>query len=441
MKIKNRIAIISNSHLGKDVRLYYKIAKTLSIENNVRIFTPKTDTNLNSNPSFQKCSEDSKIGILRKLYTKTVLFNPNYVICVEPLTIIVGIKLKEKLNCQIGYDNHEFYAEGFAERYSLLKYPALIAYKIFERILINKLDFAFAVNHYLEKKFVKKNIPVNIIPNYPILKEEDHIISKKKYDFIYVGGIHPEKGIEVLIKAISLFKKKDVTALIVGQFIKKYTLTDLENCIEKHHLSTKVKYGGVVEQSDVNAILESARFGFCLHDPKILRYTKALPIKLLEYLKAGLPTITNNFEIIKDNFNENDPLYFSKYNYYEIFKKMKEALNTSQKEYETLSDNAKMLIKNKFNWNLIEPKLKEFIQSENNLLLFAYFYPPIGGPGVQRPTKLVSYLKNENVLTDVITVKDIIFHSFDYGLLNEDRAENVIRTNSWDVMFILKKIS
>jgi len=441
LKIKNRIAIISNSHLGKDVRLYYKIAKTLSIENNVRIFTPKTDTNLNSNPSFQKCSEDSKIGILRKLYTKTVLFNPNYVICVEPLTIIVGIKLKEKLNCQIGYDNHEFYAEGFAERYSLLKYPALIAYKIFERILINKLDFAFAVNHYLEKKFVKKNIPVNIIPNYPILKEEDHIISKKKYDFIYVGGIHPEKGIEVLIKAISLFKKKDVTALIVGQFIKKYTLTDLENCIEKHHLSTKVKYGGVVEQSDVNAILESARFGFCLHDPKILRYTKALPIKLLEYLKAGLPTITNNFEIIKDNFNENDPLYFSKYNYYEIFKKMKEALNTSQKEYETLSDNAKMLIKNKFNWNLIEPKLKEFIQSENNLLLFAYFYPPIGGPGVQRPTKLVSYLKNENVSTDVITVKDIIFHSFDYGLLNEDRAENVIRTNSWDVMSILKKIS
>jgi glycosyltransferase involved in cell wall biosynthesis len=442
LKTKNKIAIISNSHLGKDVRLYYKIAKSLSIDNDIRIFTPRTDTDLESNPSFQNCSENSKKLILRKIYAETLLFNPSYVICVEPLTIMVGIALKKKINCKIGYDNHEFYTEGFAERFSLLKYPALIFYTFLEKFLIGKLDFAFAVNHYLKKKFIKKNIPVNIIPNYPILNNaEDNINSEKIYDFVYVGGIHPEKGIEVLIKAISLFKKRDVTALIVGQFIKKYTLRDLEKCIEKHHLTSKIKYGGVVEQSEINNILESAKFGFCMHNPKISRYTKALPIKLLEYLKAGLPTITNNFEIIKENFTEKDPLYFSKYNYYEIFKKMKEALNTSDIEYQNLSNQAKLLIKNKFNWNLIEPKLKKFIQPKNNLLLFAYFYPPIGGPGVQRPTKLVSYLKNENVSTDVITVKDIIFHSFDYGLLKEDKAENVIRTNSWDVMSILKKIS
>ncbi len=437
----NKIAIISNSHIGKDVRLYYKIAQSLSKENHIRIFTPRTTTDLQSNPSLQNCQGDSKISILRRIYEETLPFNPDYVICVEPLTIIIGIALKKKINCKIGYDNHEFFAEGFSERFPTIKYPTLMFYRFFEKILIGRLDFAFAVNKYIEKKFIKKNIPVNIIPNYPIIKNEKEIIPEKIYDFVYVGGVHPEKGIEVFIKAISLFKNKDVTALIVGQFIKKYTLQDLENCLKKHNLISKVKYGGVVEQSEVYQILQSAKFGFCMHNPKISRYKKALPIKLLEYLKAGLPTITNDFDIIKNNFENADCLYFSDFNYYDIFKTMRKVLTFSKDEYNQKSVLAKSLINEKFNWSKIEPDLNKFIHPENNLLLFAYFYPPIGGPGVQRPIKLVYYLKKENYFTDVITVKDIVFHSYDYGLLKEDEADNVIRTDSWDVMSVLKKIS
>ena len=51
------------------------------------------------------------------------------------------------------------------------------------------------------------------------------------------------------------------------------------------------------------------------------------------------------------------------------------------------------------------------------LLLIAYFYPPLGGPGVQRPAKSVKYLNKLDVSTDVITVKDIVFHSTDNNLL------------------------
>ncbi len=75
------------------------------------------------------------------------------------------------------------------------------------------------------------------------------------------------------------------------------------------------------------------------------------------------------------------------------------------------------------------------------LLLIAYFYPPLGGPGVQRPAKLVKYLEQFDVFTDVITVKDIVFHSTDNKLLKEDKAHKIIRTSSFDLMSILKKIS
>ncbi len=72
--------------------------------------------------------------------------------------------------------------------------------------------------------------------------------------------------------------------------------------------------------------------------------------------------------------------------------------------------------------------------------MFAYFYPPLGGPGVQRPVKLIKYLSRNNWKTDVITVKDIMFHSSDDQLAAEDMAEIVIRTGSLDPMSFLGKI-
>jgi hypothetical protein len=72
--------------------------------------------------------------------------------------------------------------------------------------------------------------------------------------------------------------------------------------------------------------------------------------------------------------------------------------------------------------------------------MFAYFYPPLGGPGVQRPVKLIKYLDRNNWKTDVITVKDIMFHSSDDQLAAEDMAEKVIRTGSLDLMSFLGKM-
>lgn len=75
------------------------------------------------------------------------------------------------------------------------------------------------------------------------------------------------------------------------------------------------------------------------------------------------------------------------------------------------------------------------------LLLISYFYPPLGGPGVQRPLKLIRYLLNFGWETDVITVKDIVFHSFDKQLEKENKARNVYKIGSYDLMSFLKKTS
>ena len=72
------------------------------------------------------------------------------------------------------------------------------------------------------------------------------------------------------------------------------------------------------------------------------------------------------------------------------------------------------------------------------LLFIAYFYPPLGGPGVQRPLKTIKYLKDFGWEIDVLTVADIQFHSYDFELLQESRADNIYRTKSFDLMSLTK---
>lgn len=74
---------------------------------------------------------------------------------------------------------------------------------------------------------------------------------------------------------------------------------------------------------------------------------------------------------------------------------------------------------------------------KTKILLISYFYPPLGGPGVQRPLKMVYYLTKLNVEVDVLTVKSIIFHSSDVTLAAEDSANRVFRTVSLDPMSLL----
>lgn len=73
------------------------------------------------------------------------------------------------------------------------------------------------------------------------------------------------------------------------------------------------------------------------------------------------------------------------------------------------------------------------------MLLFAYFYPPLSGAGVQRPVKMIKYLHKQGWQVDVVTVKDLMFHSYDEKLLKESKASNVVRTASLDLMYLLGK--
>ncbi|MDY6915421.1 MAG: glycosyltransferase family 4 protein [Candidatus Cloacimonadota bacterium] len=72
------------------------------------------------------------------------------------------------------------------------------------------------------------------------------------------------------------------------------------------------------------------------------------------------------------------------------------------------------------------------------VLIISYFFPPLGGPGVQRTQKFVKYLPEFGWQPVVLTVKKIEYVAYDESLLSEISNVPIYRTGSCDPMRLLR---
>lgn len=72
-----------------------------------------------------------------------------------------------------------------------------------------------------------------------------------------------------------------------------------------------------------------------------------------------------------------------------------------------------------------------------NVLIISYFFPPLGGPGVQRISKFVKYLPRTGWNPLVLTVKEIEYIAHDQTLLEEIKTTEIHATESIDPMRLL----
>jgi glycosyltransferase involved in cell wall biosynthesis len=71
------------------------------------------------------------------------------------------------------------------------------------------------------------------------------------------------------------------------------------------------------------------------------------------------------------------------------------------------------------------------------VLIVAYYFPPMGMGGVQRPAKLAKYLPAFGWDPWVLTVKEVLYPRFDPSLLDGIRQSRIVRTDSLDPLRLL----
>jgi glycosyltransferase involved in cell wall biosynthesis len=168
---------------------------------------------------------------------------------------------------------------------------------------------------------------------------------------VYVGGVTKDKGIRELIDALDYIQVK---LELAGPFESEAFRAE----IEKKPGWKKVNYHGNVDRQKVLELLRSSMAGVVAFNP-VPNYVNSLPIKMFEYMSAGLPVVCSNFETWKEIVEDNgcgvsaDPMVPRA-----IADKITEVLRDSDKAVQ-MGKNGVRLIREKFNWEKEKEKLFE----------------------------------------------------------------------------------
>jgi glycosyltransferase involved in cell wall biosynthesis len=203
---------------------------------------------------------------------------------------------------------HEAWLDKWKEYYGGLE--SYIGFLI-EKYAIKHADHIVTISYYNKSKLIKNGTEgdkISVIrPGIDYweiqrIKKED---TAEGYDVVFSGRLTKEKGLDILLKAISFIKKKknkNIKVGIIGEGPIKNELINLSNSLG---ISQQIVFHGFVSRSSLISILKES---------KIFVYPLApeggWSIAMLEANAAGLPLITSKvssvgvgWEIVKDGYN------------------------------------------------------------------------------------------------------------------------------------------
>lgn len=272
----------------------------------------------------------------------------------DPELMPIGLKLKKRGKTVI-FDAHEDLPKQILGKPYLNKAAKIIlskASEMYERYACRRFDAIVTATPYIREKFLRINPQTVDINNFPILGElsNDTPWDVKKNEVCYIGGIAKIRGILEIVEAMS--HTRNVRLNLAGSFESSQT----------HLLSSrtpgwdKVNELGFLGRAAIADLLSRSKAGLVTLHPT-QNYMDALPVKMFEYMAAGIPVIASDFPLWRSIVETAecgvlvDPLDP------EDIAKAIEYLITHPYEAEKMGQNGKKAVMDIYNWECEKRKL------------------------------------------------------------------------------------
>ncbi|HLX53917.1 MAG TPA: glycosyltransferase family 4 protein [Aquella sp.] len=296
-----KICHITSAHKRDDIRIFVKECITLAtaghevmlvvaddlpddIQNGVHIYT------VGKQPTRKK----RMLQTPKDIYNKVLQLQPDVVHFHDPELMLIGRKLA-KLGFKVVYDVHEDLPKQVLNKHWLPKItrkPISICVAHLEKKCAKLFYGIVAATPIIARRFKQYNPNTIDLCNYPVLAElnvANTAWENRENTMCYIGSISKTRGIEPIIAACEI---SHIQLELAGIFSGDITLEELKS----QGGGKYINYLGVLNRIEIANLLQKVKIGLVTLFPTP-SYIESLPIKMFEYMLAGIPLIASNFPL------------------------------------------------------------------------------------------------------------------------------------------------
>ncbi|WP_144478082.1 glycosyltransferase family 4 protein [Cytobacillus oceanisediminis] len=376
-----KVCHLTSVHSANDTRIFIKECQSLQkAGHEVYYVVPNVEdyeqagVKIRGIQSTARGQLDRMRNTTKQVYIKALEIDADVYHFHDPELMPIGLKLKAK-GKKVIYDVHEDVPEQVLSKQwiprPLRKFISVMV-KSYERYASKKFDAISTATPTISERFKTYNENTITIHNYPLLHElsadYNDKVDQSKNTALYIGGIYVLRGIKEMVQAVErLNETVPCTFVLAGSFAPPA----LENEVRSMDGFKYTDFKGFLDRDGVKKTLAEADMGLVLLHPEP-RFVVSLPIKMFEYMSAGVPVIASNFPIWQEIVENNncgicvDPL-----NVNQIADAMKWILE-NQEEAAQMGRNGRHAVETIYNWEAESKKLVEVYEKLEGSLSASY---------------------------------------------------------------------